>query len=81
MAHASQFNRDDLLKLHEKFREMKHDITNSVAVFQAMAELGQRDPTRYGKLADLILSRGPDIVARLLAYQKCLEEKLGDESN
>jgi hypothetical protein len=76
-----EFTHSDLAMLHEQFRELKHDINNSIAVLMALAELAQQNPAHYEKLSKIILSRCPEIVTKLLAYQKRLGEKLGQEKS
>jgi hypothetical protein len=74
-----QSTRDDLASLHEQFRVLKHDINNSIAVLMALAELSQQNPVHYEKLANIILTRCPEMVNKLLTYQKRIEEKLNAE--
>jgi hypothetical protein len=71
-----QFNRAELQSLHDKFREVKHSIANSLAVVMALSELAERNPAHYEKLAKTVLSRGPDIITQLMEFQRQLGEKL-----
>ena len=57
-----------LTELHTKFREIKHDINNSMAVIMALSELSERNPANYEKLGKTVLTRCPDIVQRLQAF-------------
>ncbi len=67
---------DDLAALHEKFREVKHSINNSLAVIMALSELAQRNPQHYEKLTKTILTRCPDIVSQLQDFSRNLSEKI-----
>jgi hypothetical protein len=71
-----QMNREELQALHEKFREVKHSINNTLAVIMALSELGQRNPSHYEKLAKAVLQRGPDVVKQLQDFQTALGSKL-----
>jgi hypothetical protein len=57
-----------LTDLHSKFREIRHDINNSLAVIMALSELGERNPANYEKLGKTVLTRCPDIVHRLQSF-------------
>jgi SMC interacting uncharacterized protein involved in chromosome segregation len=67
----------DIQDLQERFRKVKHDINNTLAVIMALAELGQRNPTYMEKLSKAVLQRGPEVVTLLQDYQALLNEKLG----
>ena len=69
-------NRDELESLHEKFREIKHSINNTLAVIMALSELAQRNPAHYEKLAKAVLQRGPDVVQQLQDFQTALNAKI-----
>ena len=71
----SQLNREDLESLHEKFREIKHSINNTLAVIMALSELAQRNPAHYEKLAKAVLQRGPEVVNQLQDFQAALSAK------
>jgi hypothetical protein len=62
--------------LHEKFREIKHSINNTLAVIMALSELGQRNPAHLEKLAKAVLQRGPEVVQQLQDFQAQLGAKL-----
>jgi len=66
----------EILALHERFREIKHSVNNTIAVFMALSELAQRNPTHYEKLAQAVLSRCPDIVSQLQSFQQDLLSKV-----
>jgi hypothetical protein len=71
-----QMTREELQALHEKFREVKHSINNTLAVIMALSELGQRNPAHFEKLAKAVLQRGPDVVQQLQDFQSMLGAKL-----
>ena len=62
--------------IHEKFREVKHTINNTLAVIMALSELGQRNPAHFEKLAKAVLQRGPEVVQLLQDFQTKLGGKL-----
>ncbi|MEP6670938.1 MAG: hypothetical protein ABJF10_17395 [Chthoniobacter sp.] len=70
--------REELQAIHEKYREVKHDINNTLAVVMALSELAQRNPAHYEKLAKAVLTRGPDVVQKLQDFQTMLSAKLKD---
>ena len=78
-----EMSRDELQAVVEKFREVKHDINNTLAVIMALSELAQRNPAHYEKLSKAVLQRGPDVVQKLQDFQAALSAKLkgGDPSN
>ena len=49
-----QMSREELQAIAEKFREVKHDINNTLAVIMALSELAQRNPAHYEKLAKAV---------------------------
>ena len=68
--------REELVAIQEKYREIKHDINNTLAVIMALSELGQRNPAHYEKLAKAVLTRGPNIVQQMQEFQNFLGAKL-----
>jgi hypothetical protein len=68
--------REELEAIHEKFREVKHDINNTLAVIMALSELAQRNPSHYEKLGKAVLTRGPNVVQMLQDFQGMLTAKL-----
>ena len=68
--------REDLQGLLDKFRILKHDINNTLAVVMALSELGQRNPAHFEKLAAETIRRGPDVVQGLQEFQNALQNKL-----
>ena len=75
-----QMTREELQAIHEKFREVKHDINNTLAVIMALSELAQRNPAHYEKLAKAVLQRGPDVVQQMQDFQTMLAAKLKGEA-
>ncbi len=73
---AFQITRDEFLELQEKYRKLKHDINNSLAVIMAQSELAQRNPTYYERLAKTVLERGPAVVVQMQEFQTAIAEKL-----
>lgn len=67
-----QVTREELLALHEQFREVKHSVNNALAVVMALSELAERNPSHYEKLSKAVLTRGPDIVASLQQFGSLL---------
>jgi len=68
--------REELQAIHEKFREIKHSINNTLAVIMALSELGQRNPAHFEKLAKAVLQRGPEVVSQLQEFQTLLGARL-----
>ena len=75
-----QMTREELQAIHEKFREVKHNINNTLAVVMALSELAQRNPAHYEKLAKAVLQRGPDVVQQMQDFQTMLTAKLKGEA-
>lgn len=73
---AFHMSREEFQALHDKFRETKHNINNTLAVIMALSELGQRNPSHYEKLAKAVLQRGPEVVQALQEFQTDLIAKL-----
>ena len=72
----SPITREDLESLQSKFREIKHDINNTLAVIMALSELAERNPAHYEKLAKAVLQRGPVVVQQLQDFQTAITAKL-----
>jgi len=71
-----EITREELSAIVEKFREVKHDINNTLAVVMALSEVAQRNPAHYEKLGKAVLQRGPDVVQKLQDFQTLLGAKL-----
>lgn len=81
MSTPLEMTREELQAIVEKYREVKHDINNTLAVVMALSELAQRNPAHYEKLAKAVLQRGPDVVQKLQDFQTLLGSKLkGDDA-
>lgn len=53
------------------FREVKHDLNNSLGVIMALSELAEKKPESITKLKDVVLTRAPAMVSSL---QKVADE-------
>jgi diphthamide synthase subunit DPH2 len=71
-----EISREEVQAIHEKFREIKHSINNTLAVIMALSELGQRNPAHFEKLAKAVLQRGPEVVQQLQEFQALLGARL-----
>ena len=71
-----QMTREELQDFHDRFREIKHSINNTLAVIMALSELAQRNPAHYDKLAKAVLQRGPEVVQQLQDFQTSITLKL-----
>lgn len=69
----------EILALHERFREIKHSVNNTIAVMMALSELAQRNPTHYEKLTQAVLTRCPEIVSQLQGFQQELLSKVSPD--
>ena len=73
-------SREQFQKLFENFREIKHDINNTLAVIMALSELAQRNPAHFEKLAKAVLTRGPNVVQQLQDFQTAMGATLKGEA-
>jgi hypothetical protein len=72
-----------LVEFVAAFRESKHYLLNSVAIWMAQAELGSRNPDFYEKLVQSILERSEKLVTltrQTEAKLKALAPYLSDVS-
>lgn len=58
-----------------RYSEMKHSMNNALAVFLALAELAQRNPENYEKLATSVIARTPEIAAMIQQFSSFLDTK------
>ena len=58
----------ELLELHTKFRAVKHSACNALAVVMALSEMAERNPTYVEKLTKTVLSKSPQMVTELRAF-------------
>ena len=70
----SPISRDELLALHRRFREIKHDINNSLAVMMALSEMAQRKPEHAEKLCRTVLNKAPLIVQELQNFAESFRD-------
>jgi exosome complex RNA-binding protein Rrp4 len=71
-----KITREEYAALNDQFRQIKHDINNTLAVVMALSELAQRNPTHYEKLSKAVLQRGPEVVHKLQDFQNAMGAKL-----
>ena len=69
-------NRSELEALLAMYRKIKHGLFNDFAVFNALSELGQRNPAHLERLAKAVLDRIPEVVNQLTAFGEQLGAKL-----
>lgn len=74
-----QMTREEMQSIYDKFRDVKHDINNTLSVIMALSELAQRNPAHYEKLAKAVLDRGPVVVQMMGDFQMMLTAKLKGE--
>ena len=60
--------RAELMELHNKFRAVKHSACNALAVIMALSEMAERNPTYIEKLTKTVLSKSPQMVSELRAF-------------
>ncbi len=58
-----------------RYSEMKHSMNNALAVFLALAELSQRNPDNYQKLAQSVCTRTPEIASMIQEFSTFLDTK------
>ena len=68
--------RSELRALSDQFRDTKHNINNVFAVLLAMAELSERNPANYERLAKAVLERCPAVVQDLHNFHEALSAVL-----
>lgn len=61
-------SRAELLELHNKFRAVKHSACNALAVVMALSEMAERNPAYVEKLTKTVLSKSPQMVTELRAF-------------
>ncbi len=64
--------RSELQALSDQLRDTKHNINNVFAVLLAMAELSERNPANYERLAKAVLERCPAVVQDLHNFHEAL---------
>jgi hypothetical protein len=58
----SRIDPDSIAEVAASFRESKHYLLNSIAIWTVQAELAKRDSEYYRKLAESILERSDKLV-------------------
>ena len=58
----------ELVELHTKFRAVKHSACNALAVVMALSEMAERNPAYVEKLTKTVLSKSPQMVTELRAF-------------
>jgi hypothetical protein len=58
----SRIDSDRIAEVAASFRESKHYLLNSIAIWTVQAELAKRDSEYYRKLAESILERSEKLV-------------------
>ena len=58
-----------------RYSDMKHSLNNALAVFLALAELSQRNPDNYEKLAKSVVARTPEIARMVQEFSGFLDTK------
>jgi phage shock protein A len=58
----TRIDSEQITELATSFRESKHYLLNSIAIWTAQAELAKRDSGYYQKLAESILERSERLV-------------------
>src|SRR5205085_5686746 len=72
---AHNISHEEIVKLQEKFSEIKRTINNVLAAMMALSEMSQRRPEFSEKLARTVLTKAPLIVSRLQEFTQALNEK------
>ena len=70
-----QFTEEEWVEFRLKYSELKHSINNALAVFMALAELAQRNPDNYEKLAKSVCSRTPELAVMIQEFSLYLDTK------
>lgn len=71
----------DLKALADQFRDTKHNINNVFAVLLAMAELSERNPANYERLAKAVLERCPTVVQDLHNFHEALSSVIENRAH
>ncbi|MCE9609509.1 MAG: hypothetical protein K8R23_04720 [Chthoniobacter sp.] len=71
-----KITREELQAIADKFRDVKHDINNTLAVIMALSELAQRNSAHYEKLGKAVLQRSPEVVQLMQDFQTMLNARL-----
>ena len=63
------------MEFRTRFSQMRHSLNNTLAVFLALAELSQRNPDNFQKLAQSVCTRTPETVKLIQDFSAFLESK------
>ena len=69
------FTPEEWLEFRVRFSNMKHSLNNTLAVILALAELAQRNPDNYEKLAKAICTRTQEIATLIQDFSEYLDTK------
>jgi len=69
------FSYEEWMEFRLRYSELKHSINNALAVFMALAELSQRNPDNYQKLAKSVCARTPELAALIQEFSLYLDTK------
>lgn len=61
-------SREEVIEIHNKFRAVKHSACNALAVIMALSEMAERNPAYVEKLTKTVLSKSPQMVTELRAF-------------
>lgn len=61
-------SREEIIEIHNKFRAVKHSACNALAVIMALSEMAERNPTYVEKLTKTVLTKSPQMVTELRAF-------------
>ncbi len=75
------FSPEEWAEFRQRFSEMKHAVNNSLAVFMALSELAERNPDNLKKLAQVVMTRTPDIVSAMQDFTRAMDTKMGRQTN
>jgi uncharacterized membrane protein len=66
-----------ILALHQKLREMRHDVNNRLANIVAAAELARMHPDKAGERLKLLLDQPQRAVEAITQFSREFESVLG----
>jgi hypothetical protein len=69
------FTHEEWMDFRQRYSTVKHTLNNALAVFMALAELAQRNPENYEKLAKSVSARGPEIASLIQGFSVYLDTK------
>ncbi len=69
------FTSEEWMDFRQRYSTVKHSLNNALAVFMALAELAQRNPENFEKLAKSVCTRGPEIAALIQEFTVYLDSK------